>query len=353
MRKSLIRTAVAVLVVGFLPGVGVGALLFRHRPETWPKGVAPPVVIGTAGTYVALGDSYAAGEGLAPFQPLTDDIAKDGDRCHRSQHFAYPLLLTFVHPPNTVLRACSGAVAQNVFDVVQDHSGVRDHDGLQAAPGVLNRDVSLVTLTMGGNDIHFSSVLSFCFSNSDCPDRPYQGAPSLRDWMEAEFKSLTPELLHVYQRIRLSAPNARVLVLGYPALFPEKAPSFLNPRNAECTLILTRWDSLERSVIREWGQELNGIIQADAHEAGVDYVDVFPFFSGHEPCGPSGEWVRPLSVTSGPVRAGSFHPRQVGQEMMARVVSCYLYVHHKSSSEATKDQQLALTGCALGGVQGR
>jgi hypothetical protein len=204
---------------------------------------------------------------------------------------------------------------------------------------------------MGGNDVHFANVLNFCFSTSACPDKPYQGAASLRDWIETELTNLTPELLDVYRRIRRDAPDARVLVLGYPSLFPEKAPSHLNPRNTECTLLFSRWDALERTAIRQWGQELNGIIQADAYDAGVEYVDTSGFFSGHEPCGADGEWVRFVGLSSRPVRDGSFHPRQVGQAMMARIVSCHLHVYAAGASQGSKNQDLVMTGCVLSGVK--
>ena len=83
-------------------------------------------------------------------------------------------------------------------------------------------------------------------------------------------------------------------------------------------------DASERAAIRQWGLQLNAIIQEDALAAGVDAVDVFPFFVGHEPCGPSGEWVHfvPLSDL-----AGAFHPTPGGQAEMALILACYLYTY--------------------------
>src|SRR5207245_9022079 len=114
-----------------------------------------------------------------------------------------------------------------------------------------------------------------------------------------------------------------IWLLGYPALFPVKAPSIFDIKTAECHLLFSAWDASERSSIRQWGVELNGMIQADAHAAEVDYVDIFPFFAQHEPCGPAGEWVRFVGLSSGSVRDGSFPPRKEWQAMMERIVSCY------------------------------
>ena len=45
----------------------------------------------------------------------------------------------------TVFRACSGADIENVLDVVQEHSGVANHLGLQVGPDIWGDDVTLVT----------------------------------------------------------------------------------------------------------------------------------------------------------------------------------------------------------------
>jgi hypothetical protein len=256
MRRHGRITAVGFLVVGLVLGGLIGLGLGGSSPHpTWPQRDSPRIDL-IRGRYVALGDSYSAGEGLAPFLLGTGDIERGGDRCHKSLHNAYPLLVAFKRSTVTVFRACSGAIAKNIYNSVQDHGGTLDRDGLQVGPGILGDDVSLVTLTMGGNDVHFANALNFCFSTRNCPEKPYQGAPSLREWMEKALAKLAPHLFDVYRRIRLDAPNARILILGYPSLFPEKAPSFLNPRNTECTLLFSRWDALERTAIRQWGLSL-------------------------------------------------------------------------------------------------
>src|SRR3954447_24676710 len=54
--------------------------------------------------YVALGDSYSAGEGVEPYEPRSGDYP-EGDDCHRSL-LAYPRLLTFDHGVEVTFRAC-------------------------------------------------------------------------------------------------------------------------------------------------------------------------------------------------------------------------------------------------------
>lgn len=336
------------IVVAFVIGAVAGSIVGPIDGDDG-DGVAVEVDLGRPGRYVALGDSYSAGEGLAPFRDGTQDIADGGYRCHRSTRFAYPLLLRFVQPTRSFFRACSGAVVENVFDVIQEHDGVPDLQGLQAKDGILTDDVVLVTLTMGGNDLEFAKVLRFCYENGpNCSDLPYEGYPSLREWATATVGDLKTSLASLYQGVRAAtSPGTRILVLGYPPLFPPQAPPIYRPQSAFCTVLFNKWTAPERTMLRESGLMLNKtIFQATQQaDADIEYVDIWPFFAGHEPCSTGGEWVRFFGVLNSAVREGSFHPREAGQAMMARIVACYLDVFPDATTPRTKTTNYAMTGC--------
>jgi lysophospholipase L1-like esterase len=269
-------------------------------------------------------------------------------RSHRSARYAYPLLLTFVNPTETVFRACSGAVVANVFQTVEEHGGIPDWQGLQVEPGVLGDNVTLITITMGGNDVDFAKVLSFCSTHASCEDDPYPEPPSspLALWVHEQLVKLRANLVDLYTRLHQAAPNARIVVLGYPPLFPEDGPGESGLRSTVCRLAFDLFSSPERELIRDAGVALNTTIASAAEEAGVDYVDVWPYFSGHEPCGSSGEWVRFVdSLSRGAIRDGSFHPLDIGQAMLARIVSCYLFLTPSPQATDTPERDYAMTGC--------
>jgi lysophospholipase L1-like esterase len=97
--------------------------------------------------YVALGDSYSAGEGLAPFLPGT---ATSSDRCHRSPR-SYPEFERSLLGVSTFHDiACSGATTVNI-DAGTQHAPER----LPQADQAPVNHADLVTLTTGGNDIDF------------------------------------------------------------------------------------------------------------------------------------------------------------------------------------------------------
>lgn len=138
---------------------------------------------------VSMGDSYASGEGnpMGNATPGTDaQWAVEGDRCHRSE-LAGPWLaaqklaaevaphssLTFVH------IACSGA---RLTDLYGDHEPLeRAHPELPAQVDQLRqlvcsgtgtaeqcRRIDAVTISAGGNDARFASIIVDCIADLDC-----------------------------------------------------------------------------------------------------------------------------------------------------------------------------------------
>jgi lysophospholipase L1-like esterase len=336
------RAWVAIVGAAILGVVGGGLLL---RLVLWPDQVEPdgterPIVL-PPGVYVALGDSYSAGEGLPPWQPGTEDVP-EGDRCHRSASDGYPLLIWWEGMTERRFRACAGADVKNVFDEVQRHSDGRGHtrenfQGLQVEPGVLTEDVKLITITMGGNDVGFAKVLKFCalllppwdscLNNEFDPYDEFHKDPELSDWVDARLTKLGDDLKTMYERLNAEAPvDARIIVLGYPSLFPEEV-------QRSCFGELGAFNKEERAAYINYGLALNGLIRESAEGPGLEYLDTLSVFSTHEPCGAGGlDWMRFPSYR---LIDGWFHPNEVGQEQLARVILCYLDEHPGGAGEAT------------------
>ena len=140
-----------------------------------------------SGAYVALGDSYASGVGAG-----TSGV------CMRSRR-------SYVHRLGrrvTSFRACAGATTASVL------SG-------QLAP--LPGDTRLVTISVGGNDAGFVDVIQTCLfaAPGKCDTRVRRAERFVRE-------DLAGRLGRVYDAIRERAPDARVLVVGYPRLFARR-----------------------------------------------------------------------------------------------------------------------------------
>jgi hypothetical protein len=175
-------------------------------------------------------------------------------------------------------------------------------------------------LTIGGNDVRFSDVLTVCFFNRCTdPDFHYNNDPDpYTTTVHNSILNLKPALRSTYERIREVAPHATIVVLGYPLLFPDTY-SMVHCSNE---------DSFSAYVdsylwLNGEGLVLNRVIGEAALEAGVEVVtDTLSSFNGHQHCSTgtneSNEWLRGLTFHSGtfgnPVPdSRSFHPSALGQ----------------------------------------
>ncbi len=259
-----------VLVAAAASGQVVGASVSAKSAEAH----------GTAGAsasvnYVALGDSFSAGVGT--FDPSTEP-------CYRSP-LGFPARIADGYGWTLDDRSCDGATTLDVMA------------GQTAALGA---DTGAVTVTAGGNDVGFSVVVAACALPSwlaDCTVAVNRALTTARTVLPARLTAL-------YGTIRAKAPNASVVVAGYPRLFGA----------SDCNLV-TFFTSGE---LRRLNQATDTVVQilADrADRAGVRFADVRDAFSGHAVCG-AAPWVNDLSW---PLRE-SFHPNRAGHQAYAGVV---------------------------------
>ncbi|MFF8543545.1 SGNH/GDSL hydrolase family protein [Streptomyces werraensis] len=221
------------------------------------------------GPYVALGDSYSSGVGAGSY------ISSSGD-CKRSTK-AYPYLWAAANSPSSFsFTACSGA---------------RTGDVLSGQLGPLSTSTALVSLSIGGNDAGFADVMTTCVlqSDSSCLSR----IATARAFVDS---TLPGRLDGVYTAIRDRAPNARVVVLGYPRFY----------RLGTSCIGLSE---TKRKAINDASDHLNSAIAARARAYGFTFGDVRTPFSGHEIC--SGDsWLHSVDWLN---IGNSYHPKAAGQ----------------------------------------
>ncbi|MDQ6727020.1 MAG: SGNH/GDSL hydrolase family protein [Actinomycetota bacterium] len=240
--------------------------------------------------YAALGDSYAAGEGLPPFEA-------DSGACHRSPS-AYPRLVAAQEGSALAFAPCTGA---RVPDVV----------GTPGQLASVDPASDLVTVTIGGNDAGFASVVGECVVGADpCSHLDAQ--------VEAALVTLGPTLEAAYRQIRARAPSARLLVVGYPQVVADPATVDLDTCPAVGTILPSRRITADDARwLRAKGDRLSDVVSRAAKAAGASYVDVSTDFSGHEACTP-GPWLTGVVLTD---LKASFHPTAAGQAELARLVT--------------------------------
>jgi lysophospholipase L1-like esterase len=322
---------------------------------------------------VALGDSYASGEGnprnveawikqAGTFAPYWDD-----DACHRSTRAApaqAALALENSSPATSVTLvfvACSGATVDS--GILGPQAGARQAASqVEQTTAILGgRAADLVLLSIGGNDVGFTSQLSTCAFSANCPtvrvpSGPLSGYATLQDGVQAKTAALagsldriasclgvTPCVLtdgRTVPGIALSA-NARVLPSLYPDItrgadgqpcsyltipqrdFAWARETILNPAPpATYAYPLARGGSVALSVA---SGSLNQQLAASARIPGWQPVIGAWSASGSSPeghgvCAGDTAWVFPFTALSG-FTSASFHPNPAGQAVLGRAIS--------------------------------
>jgi lysophospholipase L1-like esterase len=232
--------------------------------------VAIPAVAAAAPAYVALGDSYASGVGTRVYY-------NDGTNCQRSPD-AYGPLISAQRGYALSFTACSGAKTTDV-------------NSNQLGP--LNSGTALATITIGGNDAGFSTVITNCAVW-------FFPCQSSIDSANSFIKNQLPGLLDTtYGLIRSHAPTAHVVVLGYPHLFTSDGR----------TCNFNALTSYHEKELNQTADLLDSVISGRAAAHGFTYVDPRNAFLPHEVCS-SSEW---LNGQSNPL-SESYHPNISGQQ---------------------------------------
>jgi Transglycosylase SLT domain len=339
--------------------------------------------------YVAIGDSFSSGEGLQPFD-ANSDYNYDGmvDACHRSGNSgsdqAFPALVTLPGQSSPIAKEAESASGNTQFMLLAcasdyttemavqsyDKVGTDGSTGVpggtvaqapmantvwntyslgynelpQASTGWLTGKTTLVTVTAGGDDGRLASVLIACLLSNPFNDCTASGfymldritnkvdPEPLYEYEPAVLNALEPHLVALYEAIAKAAPNAEVIVLGYPDLFAgdtSAGPCDLDVQGFSLPVIpsdVTSWlnkmgDLLDTNV-------QNAVAAAADADYNVHFINPNSAFSGHEVCS-ANPWINGIiasseSGSSGGVPQvpgiGSFHPNAAGQQEFATLV---------------------------------
>ena len=234
---------------------------------------SPAANAASAVHYVALGDSYSSGVGAG-------DYTSSSGSCDRSTN-AYPEQWANANAPASFVSvACSGATTADV---------------LSSQVSALSPSTTLVSITIGGNDAGFSSVMETCVleSTSSCLKAVAASEAYVADELPARLDT-------TLQTIRTDAPAAKIVVLGYPDLYDLSESS-------SCIGLSTA----DRTALNQGAGDLDSALATAAAAEGDTYADVRSEFAGHEICD-SDSWLHSVDIFS---LSSSYHPTAAGQEL--------------------------------------
>ncbi|GAB2819531.1 SGNH family lipase [Actinocorallia aurea] len=218
--------------------------------------------------YVALGDSYSSGTGAGSYVDST---------CQRSSK-AYAYLWSLETAPSSFsFQACSGATTATVTS---------------SQLSALSSTTTLVSITVGGNDVGFADVMTDCVlgTTATCTTAVNTAKGLISSTLPGRLSTL-------YGKIRTAAPNARVVVLGYPVFYNLALDSGCIGLN-----------TTKRTILNQAAAQLNSAVSAAVSgRANFVFKSVVSAFSGHQLCD-STQWIHALAWPLG----SSYHPTAAG-----------------------------------------
>ncbi|MFJ4678387.1 SGNH/GDSL hydrolase family protein [Kitasatospora sp. NPDC088783] len=322
-----VRAALIGAVLLGAAGCGAGAALPAPGPDraaptpaaptsSSPAPSATPATPAT-GPYAALGDSYTSGLRIPPQGGSPQGCGRSGAN--------YPSLVARqLGIADFTDVSCSGARTGDLT------AAQRTDDGTNPPQlDALSTATRLVTLGIGGNDAGFLDVLGRCAvenvrhsltgQGDAAPCRAYYTTGTGRGEVQRKMTATGERLTAALGEIRRRAPQAEVLLVGYPALLPQDP--------ARCAETLgSGIAGADLGFVTEQEQQLNGMLRQRAEAAGVGFVDTYASSAGHDMCEAAGtRWIEPLAADRG---LAPIHPNAQGQQGMAAAVLAALRQQH-------------------------
>lgn len=230
----------------------------------WDAAAFQPLPGKPSDIVVQMGDSYSSGEGAEPYLPGTDvgpyavqssnphSPGETWNACRRSKN---SWIRQAVLPRDTASigsladawdpsldyhsTACSGAFVSQVEGGEPSSYGQigEYHEVSQLDSGFLDQYTTLVALTVGGNDAGFSTTLAACGDpTSGCPDDA-----SVKAGIDGVDTGPNAPLSVLLREIHNSAPNAKIILLGYPELFGANTPGVCSVMGGDQARQLNTW----------------------------------------------------------------------------------------------------------------
>lgn len=285
-------------LVGMFLGLALAGSLAACTDGDEPDSAPSTSSSGDGTVYVALGDSYTSAPSVGESTGPTG--------CGQSEN-NYPHLVAAQLDLDLTDVSCGGAQTIHVTEPQTVVGG----GSVPPQADALGPETDLVTLGIGGNDDNYFAGLLTCVSQGaqdpdGSPCTEFIGSLGPREEALAGLRANVVDKVGATIDVVVErAPEARVLVVGYPHLAPaeERCDQFPVAEG-------------DVALVGELVELLSDAVRQAAQEHEVEYVDRYTPTEGHDACA-SDAWVAGASPTAPGV---PFHPYAAEQEAAAAAV---------------------------------
>lgn len=265
--------------------------------------------------YVALGDSYTSGP-LIPWQGL------DPPGCARSTNNYPSLLAEKLGVDEFTDVSCGGATTAELSKPQDVFGGTNDPQF-----DALSSKTDLVTLGIGGNDFElFATLVDKCVK---LREQDPHGVPC----QQAHGAELAKALPRIGERVSAAlgtihgkAPNAKVMLIGYPSIVPKQGTCDRLP-------VADGDYQWERSVEEGLNQVL---LDATKQDGESSYVDTYTPTLGHDICAKQ-PWIN--GKDTNPFAAMAYHPFKEAMVAEAGTIASDLGVTDRTPADRPYPRQ--------------
>ena len=249
---------------------------------------------GRAG-YVAIGDSFVSGPGIATADP-------DQPGCLRSLS-NYPHLVAAATSRRLTDVSCGGE------DTTMLRDGRTLTDGTVVEPQLasIGRDTTLVTVGIGANDGSATAGLyTYCLLPTSADDT--QCRTFTTSYMPEVLEKTRASVVSVLDEVRERAPTADVYLVGYLRIAPDEGA-------ASCAGMSLTGERTQ--LVTQHEQALNAMLAEAAEQADVPFVDLWTASEGHDACAGDQAWVNGLDDRTATGDGAFLHPTAAGMRAAA------------------------------------
>jgi hypothetical protein len=345
---------------------------------------------------VSLGDSYISGEAgrwqgnsalPSPLPPpdwngtdraFTNSVYSDNNGCHRSD--VAEIRSAELPVSEKINISCSGAQTKNIF---RSSSGGQGQNGElpqanQLATVAKEKQVKLVVLSIGGNDLGFSSIVRACLQAYTASSGPCN--PEQQQAIDAKFSTAMASVEKAIDEVRAAMRSAnyrpadyRFVLQSYPSAIPrgaaegepESESEFRVPesdRNARLNIDGCPFYDADGAWARdEVVDQISNGLQSVAASKGVQFMDLSDFLQSREMCSkstrlatpserPSAEtsdWARFLNASAVEAQGDlqeTFHPNAYAQRALG---NCLELLYAQTANQACENRPGGDTNAVL------
>lgn len=263
--------------------------------------------------------------------------------CHRSD--TAEILTARLAVDERVNISCSGGKTDNIF---RAQSGGEGQNGEapqadQLLPIARAKNVELIMVSIGGNDLGFASIIAACLQAYTAKTGPCE--PSQQAKIDALAPKATADVGRAIDEIRAVMTEAgyglgdyRLVIQTYPSVVPRASETRYPETGTDRNTFGCPFYDQDLNWARDRAApQIGAVAKAAAASRGVETLDLLDAFQGHEICAKTtqnstptvrpgatgGEWGRFVGAST--VQQGdlqeAFHPNAYGQRALGDCVT--------------------------------